>query len=107
MPDWGATPQDIANAAQACYSTADTVGGQLATLKGYVIALEAVWGGIAADTFQELMQLYDKYSARLNLALTDIGSGLHGNFVNYTDTEQANINQVNTILTNLQGAHLD
>ncbi len=106
MTNFQATPQDISQAAASCDSTAQEIQGQLASLKSYVVGLEAWWGGIAANTFQELMALYDTYSAMLNQALTDIGSGLRGNFVNYTDSEHANLNKVNVLLTELQGANL-
>src|SRR5215472_1865544 len=107
MPDWGATPHDIASAAASCNSTAGEIQGQLAEIRSYVVNLEAWWEGIAHDTFQELMTLYDTYAAMLNQALTDIGSGLQGNYVNYTDTEQANLNRVNTLLTELEASNLD
>ncbi|SRR6266702_7350027 len=106
MTDFRVTPESVSQAASSCNSTADEVQGQLAGLKTYVVNLEAVWGGIASNTFQELMGLYDTYSAMLDQALRDIGSGLNGNYVNYTESEQSNLKNVNTLLTELQSANI-
>ena len=101
MNDFRATPQDIANASTSCNSTAANVQEQLASLKTYVIGMENWWQGVASTTFQELMQEYDTYSTMLHNALADIGSGLNGNFVNYHESEQANVNSINLIQNEL------
>ena len=101
MNDFRATPQDIANASASCNSTAQNVQEQLASLKTYVVNMENWWQGVAATTFGELMQEYDTYSTMLHNALVDIGSGLNGNFVNYHDSEQANVNSINLIQNEL------
>ncbi|MEK8143047.1 WXG100 family type VII secretion target [Streptomyces sp. M10(2022)] len=71
-----------------------------------MINLEASWQGVAAVTFQGLMQEYDIYSKMLHDALTDIGSGLRGNYVNYADSEQANLNAIKAIQTGMPTANL-
>lgn len=101
MNDFRVTPQDIANASASCTSTAGNVETQLASLKSYVVNMEGWWNGVAATTFQELMQEYDIYSSMLHNALVDIGSGLNGNFVNYHDSEQANVTSINKIQNEL------
>jgi WXG100 family type VII secretion target len=97
MNTFQATPQYISDAAAACKSTAGTIQEQLASLQSYIVNMENWWHGIASTTFQELMTEYSTYSAMLYNALTDIGSGLSGNYVNYTDTEQANISTITSI----------
>ncbi|MFG2525149.1 WXG100 family type VII secretion target [Streptomyces sp. NPDC048527] len=108
MADGGfkAPPEMISAAASSCDTVAGDVDSQLAGLKSYVVGLEAWWQGIAQNTFQELMQEYDTYSQMLHNALTDIASGLRGNYVNYSDTEQQNINTITNIQQNLSTAKL-
>jgi WXG100 family type VII secretion target len=104
--DFKVTPEYVANAATSCDNTASEIQTQLATLKSYVINLEATYQGVAATTFQALMQDYDTFGRMLNNALTDIGSGLRGNYVNYTDTEQQNISNLTPIHGDIPGARL-
>ncbi|GAA5193293.1 hypothetical protein GCM10023322_54980 [Rugosimonospora acidiphila] len=100
------TPEYIANAATSCDNTASEIQSQLATLRSYVMNLEAVYQGVAATTFQALMTDYDTFARMLNEALTDIGSGLRGNYVNYTDSENQNIANLVPIQGNIPGANL-
>ena len=95
------TPEYVSQAAASCKSTATTVQEELAGLQGYIQKMEAYWQGIASNTFQDLMTEYSTFSAMLYNALTDIGSGLQGNEVNYSTTEQANIKTINSIQTAL------
>ncbi|MFE9453525.1 WXG100 family type VII secretion target [Streptomyces sp. NPDC006739] len=104
--DFKVTPEMVSQAATSCDGTAAELQAQLADLKTYVVNLEASWQGIAQNTFQDLMQEYDIYSRMLHDALTDIASGLRGNYVNYTDAEQQNIKSINTIQADLSSAKL-
>lgn len=106
MTDFKVTPEQISEAAASCDSTAGEIQGQLSDLKSYVVNMEGWWQGIAQDTFQALMQEYDIYSRMLHDALTDIASGLRGNYVNYSDAEQQNITSINTIEAGLSSAKL-
>jgi WXG100 family type VII secretion target len=101
VQSFGVTPQELANAANSCTTTAGTVSDQLTSLRSYVTSMEGWWKGIASNTFQELMQEYDIYSNMLHEALIDIGSGLSGNQMNYQDSETANINSINVIQNEL------
>lgn len=105
MGGFKVTPEYIASAAASCQSTAQEIEEQLGALKNYIIQMEDWWQGIASNTFQEMMTQYNTYSAMLQNALTDIGQGLQGNYVNYTAEEQANINTVQSIATSLQGTN--
>jgi uncharacterized protein YukE len=71
-----------------------------------VVNLEAVYHGVAATTFQALMTDYDVFATMLYNALQDIGEGLRGNFVNYTDTENQAIANLVPINNDIPGAHL-
>ena len=95
------TPEYISQAAAACTKTADEVSEALAGLQSYIQQMEGWWQGIASDTFQDLMTQYNTYSTMLYNALTDIGNGLQGNYVNYSSTEQANIKTISGIQTAL------
>ncbi len=97
------TPEDVTTAASNCDTTAANLDAQLASLKNYVVALEGTWQGIAATTFSSLMTDYDTYSRMMHDALTDIASGLRGNYVNYTDAETANINSLQTVNGSIPG----
>jgi WXG100 family type VII secretion target len=105
MADFQVTPEYVSQAAASCKSTATEIQEQLASLQNYIVQLEGWWQGIAANTFQELMTEYSTYSAMLYNALTDIGSGLTGNYVNYTDTEQANVNTITSIQNSLSSTN--
>lgn len=100
------TPEYIQNAATSCDNTANEIQTQLSTLRSYVVNLEAVYQGVAANTFQALMNDYDSFAKMLNNALTDIGSGLRGNYVNYTDSESRNVANLAPIQGNIPGARL-
>ncbi|NUQ97851.1 MAG: WXG100 family type VII secretion target [Streptomyces sp.] len=104
--DFKVTPEMVSQAATSCDRTAGDLQGQLADLKNYVVGLEASWQGIAQRTFQDLMQEYDIYSRMLHDALTDIASGLRGNYVNYVDAEQQNIKSIDAIQADLSSAKL-
>jgi WXG100 family type VII secretion target len=97
------TPADISGASSSCASTAASIDDQLTNLMGYVVDLEAVWRGIASDTFSALMTDYRVYAQMLHGALTDIGLGLQGNYVNYTQAEEANIAGLQTVNGELPG----
>jgi hypothetical protein len=47
--------------------------------------------GPAWGQFETLMADYKIYATMLQNALTDIASGLNGNYVNYSDAEAANL----------------
>jgi WXG100 family type VII secretion target len=100
------TPEYVANAATSCDTTASEVQDQLATLRAYVVNMEDWWQGFASNTFQSLMTEYDVCSAVLNNALTGIGNGLRGNWSNYTENEQQNAANINTIQTGLPSPNL-
>ena len=91
------TPEYLSQAAAACTSTANEVSEALAGLQSYIQQMEGWWQGIASNTFQELMAEYSQFSTMLYNALTDIGSGLRDNEVNYSTTEQAHIKTINSI----------
>ncbi|WP_329138377.1 WXG100 family type VII secretion target [Streptomyces sp. NBC_01476] len=95
------TPEQVSTAAASCTSTAADVQQRLAALKSYVVNMEAMWQGVAANTFQQMMAEYDILSKMLHDALTDIASGLNGNYVNYTESEQANVNSITSIQNSL------
>ncbi|RDD83926.1 WXG100 family type VII secretion target [Streptomyces parvulus] len=85
------TPEYLAEASVNAATTATEISGQLADLKSYVTSLEASWQGIAHTQFQTMMAQYDIYARMLNDALEGISRGLQGNYVNYKDTEQQNL----------------
>jgi WXG100 family type VII secretion target len=103
---FGVTFEDIQNASISCHNTADQIQIQLGVLKNYVLSLGASYLGMASQTFEALMTDYDVYSQLLNQALVDIGEGLHGNFVNYTDTENAIISRLQAVNGAIPGAKL-
>ncbi|MER6252747.1 WXG100 family type VII secretion target [Streptomyces sp. NPDC001584] len=91
------TPEYLANASGNTMSTAVEISGQLSELKAYVSSLEASWQGIAHNQFQMLMDEYDIYARMLNDALEGISKGLQGNYVNYKESEQQNVNNLITL----------
>jgi len=91
------TPEYLANAASNTDKTAGEIDDVLAQIKSYVVSLEAVWQGVAQQQFSTLMQEYDIYARMLHNALTDIASGLRGNYVNYRDSEESNVNNLRAL----------
>jgi WXG100 family type VII secretion target len=91
------TPEYLANAATSTDNTASEIDTILAQVRSYVVNLEASWQGVAYNTFQTLMAEYDIYAKMLHDSLTDIAAGLRGNYVNYTESEQTNINNLQSL----------
>jgi len=105
QPGLATTPEYIANASADCNNTAADIDARLAELKTFVMSLEEVWHGMASGSFNNLMTDYDVYGRMLHDALVDIGSGLQGNFVNYTQTETANINSLVAVNGEIPGSN--
>jgi WXG100 family type VII secretion target len=100
------TPEYLANAATSTDNTAAEIDIILAQIRAYVVNLEASWQGVAQQTFQTLMAEYDIYAKMLHESLVDIGAGLRGNYVNYTQSEQTNINNLKSLDSSLPaGGH--
>lgn len=99
------TPEYLANAATDTGNTAEQIRLQLDQIKTYVYSLEGSWKGIAHTRFIALMAEYDTLAAMLHDALTGISSGLHGNYVNYRDSEQQNITNLQNIEAGMPGGH--
>ncbi|MDX6355775.1 MAG: hypothetical protein QOF98_2678 [Streptomyces sp.] len=89
---YNVTPEYLQQASSDTTKTAQEIDGELAALKAFVMSLEDVWGGIAHDQFQILMADYDTYAKMLHNSLTGIAGGLQGNYVNYVESEQTNVN---------------
>lgn len=99
------TPEYLAQAATSTDSTAAEIDTVLAQIRSYVVGLEASWQGIAQQTFQTLMSEYDVYAKMLHDSLTDIASGLRGNYVNYTESEQANVANLKSLDGSIPAGH--
>lgn len=100
------TPEYLAQSAAACNNTNSEVQTQLDQLQQYVIQTEDWWHGIAAGTFQGLMNEYRLCAASLQDALTGIANGLRGNWANYTDNEQVNTSNITAIQQGLPAPNL-
>jgi WXG100 family type VII secretion target len=100
------TPEVLNDAANSCHATADEISSQLAVLRSYVGGLQGHFTGGTADTFQKLMIDYDVFAKMLHNALEDIGQGLRGNYVNYTEGENQNIASLVPIAGDIPGANL-
>lgn len=99
------TPEYLANAATDTGNTASDIQGELAEIRSYVNSLEAVWRGVAHDRFVALMAEYDVLARMLHDALTGIADGLHGNYINYRDSEQQNLTNLANIEASMPGGH--
>jgi WXG100 family type VII secretion target len=99
------TPEYLAGAAADTTNTASQINDQLTTIKGYVYSLEASWRGIAHDRFVVLMADYDRLALLLQNALTAIGSGLKGNYINYIGSEDANLTNLNNVGAGMPAGH--
>jgi WXG100 family type VII secretion target len=99
------TAADIQAASTATRQTAEEVQSDLNDLRRYVLDVEATWQGVASNTFQVLMHDFDVNSAMLNQALTDIASGLDGNYVNYAGTEEQLVKGLQAVNGAIPGAN--
>ncbi|MDN3354931.1 WXG100 family type VII secretion target [Actinomadura sp. DC4] len=100
------TPEYLAGAASDTTNTATEIADQLAALKTYVTSLEASWQGVAHNRFVALMAEYDILARMLNDALTGIAGGLHGNYVNYKQSEEQNLSNLAKIEAGMPSANL-
>jgi WXG100 family type VII secretion target len=91
------SPEYVAQAATDTRNTADQIATQLAELKAFVVSLEEVWGGMAHQQFNVLMQDYDIYASMLHDALTGIEGGLRGTYTNYVESERQNITNLRAL----------
>lgn len=91
------TPEYLANAVSSTTATATEISGQLAELKTYVTSLGASWQGMAHGQFQTLMQEYDIYARMLHDSLEGISKGLQGTYVNYKESEERNLSNLNAL----------
>jgi WXG100 family type VII secretion target len=91
------TPEYVQNAAISTEATAQEIDLILGQIRAYVTSLESSWQGMAHTTFQTLMSEYDVYARMLHDSLTGMASGLRGNYANYTETEQRNIENLRAL----------
>ncbi|BCY11910.1 WXG100 family type VII secretion target [Actinoplanes sp. L3-i22] len=91
------TPDVVSGAATDTQTTAQEMAELIADIRTYVVSLEDVWQGVASNQFQQLMHDYDTFARTLQDALAGISSGLHGTYLNYRDTEIANLNDLQAV----------
>lgn len=90
MSEFQVTSEYVSDAAAACKSTAGEIRERLASLQSYIASVEEWRSDVESDTFQQLMTEYSAYAVMLYNALTDIGSGLTGDYVSCTVAGNAN-----------------
>ncbi|GAA5179195.1 hypothetical protein GCM10023322_08450 [Rugosimonospora acidiphila] len=100
------TPQMLADGNKNCVNTAEAIGDELATVRGYVSDLAAQWLGVSSTQYVNLMADFDTYGRMLHDALTGIADGLQGNYHNYTTTESTNEAQLLQVNGAIPGANL-
>lgn len=98
------TPEEVNSAATNTENAANEITSELGALRQYVVNLEGSWQGIASNTFQTLMVDYDTFSKMLIQSLHDISSGLRGNYVNYSSSEESNIGNLKAVNGSIPGA---
>ena len=91
---WRVTPDDLQQASAFVSSQADEINSEIQALGNYAQGLSQFWQGSAQQAFETLMSDYRTYATMLDNALTDIASGLQGNYVNYSNAEQANLSSI-------------
>jgi WXG100 family type VII secretion target len=95
--NFDAPPDEMDSVGAKCETTAASLDGQLATLRGYVAELAALWLGPTSIGFANLMGEYDAKAKQLTQALRDIGTGLHTNANNYRLGEGTNTRIVTSV----------
>jgi WXG100 family type VII secretion target len=94
MSGFQVTPDDLQQAAVYVSNSAQNIMTQIQQLGAYAQGLSDYWQGSAQQAFEALMADYNTYATMLDNALTDISSGLNGNYVNYTQAEQTNLSNI-------------
>jgi WXG100 family type VII secretion target len=94
MAGYRVTPDDVSAAASYVDMRASDIEARIATLSTYVNSLSVYWTGPAHGQFETLMADYHIYATMLQNALTDIASGLRGNYVNYSSAEATNVSNL-------------
>lgn len=97
MPGYKVTPGDVSTAATYVDNRAADIDTKINTLGTYVAGLAEYWQGSAHAAFETLMADYTLYARMLHNALADVASGLRGNYVNYTESEQTNLNNIHRV----------
>ncbi|SEG92005.1 WXG100 family type VII secretion target [Actinacidiphila yanglinensis] len=85
-----ATPDDLKTHAHDIASTQQTIMGEIAALRTYVVQMEDIWQGYASNTFQDLMTDWDRYANKLGEVLGEISTALVGSADTYAKAEHAN-----------------
>jgi WXG100 family type VII secretion target len=94
MAGYRVTPDDLSAAASYVDVRAADIEAKITALGNYVNSLSALWQGPAYGQFEILMADYQTYATMLRNALTDIASGLRGNYVNYSTAEATNLSNL-------------
>jgi WXG100 family type VII secretion target len=94
MSGFQVTPDDLQQASVYVSNSAQNIMAQIQQLGTYAQGLSDFWQGSAQQAFETLMADYNTYATMLDNALTDISSGLNGNYVNYSQAEQTNLNNI-------------
>jgi WXG100 family type VII secretion target len=91
MAGFKVTPEYLASAATYVDGRSADIEAKINALGSYAESLGVYWTGSAHNAFETLMGDYRTYATMLQNALTDIGSGLRGNYVNYSGAEATNL----------------
>jgi WXG100 family type VII secretion target len=94
MIGYKVTPEELAAAASYVDVRATDIEAKIAALGAYVNGLSVYWQGPAHGSFETLMADYRIYATMLQNALTDVASGLNGNYVNYSEAEATNLRNI-------------
>jgi WXG100 family type VII secretion target len=94
MAGYKVTPEYLANAATYVDARSADIEAKISALGSYAESLGVYWTGSAHNAFETLMGDYRTYATMLQNALTDIGSGLRGNYVNYSGAEATNLGNI-------------
>lgn len=98
MAGYRVTPEEVSAAATYVDKTAADIDAKINTLGVYVASLAEYWQGSAHIAFETLMADYNIYARMLHNALADVANGLRGNYVNYVDSEQANLANIHRVV---------
>ena len=88
--DLSVTPGQLDQSASVFLTEAELGRNVLTTFKAQVQILQDMYQPVSPDTWAKLMTDLDIYTNEYHDSLAGIGSGLRGNYVEYTDIERAN-----------------
>ena len=106
MPGLLVTSQVLLDKASDCESSAGDLDGKLIGLRQFTDQMVGIWGGVAMQSFVNLMGEFQRQGYRIHQALLDIAAGLRRDANAYIDTEGGATTNINSVAALIPGLNV-